>query len=392
MADFSNKVGLWSVEKVSEGQVNCFWEAIAKIQRTCGPFAAMERTLVATIRCLTWLGWCDVRWVEAAREVKRHCREMYDQLLQMNNTLHLRHRPQPYCVMITQPNPMHGKALPKVIPYILVDAPAIATEPLMTIKPHLPHRYASTSASALVFRQRSRSPAPPTSTSIARPPPPTSSSSSKHCPARARESSRHHPPPTSSSPHPRPNSHPRTHATVPRCNHRPPVNSSSPLPRPPGALVKPQNTKPIHRICNNTCKALVELLRSHGLNELTFLASPFPSTTAKSFRLHGTEQSNFGTLSASVNIPSRPTPMDILIGGYVNTVEVLPDGSLCASGGKDGVTMLWDSAEGKRLYSLDAGDCMRLLPSIFISQDIKFGLLASDYGRSSVVSIQCVYA
>jgi guanine nucleotide-binding protein subunit beta-2-like 1 protein len=42
--------------------------------------------------------------------------------------------------------------------------------------------------------------------------------------------------------------------------------------------------------------------------------------------------------------------------GYINSVAVSPDGSLCASGGKDGVAMLWDLAEGKRLYSLDAGD------------------------------------
>jgi len=42
--------------------------------------------------------------------------------------------------------------------------------------------------------------------------------------------------------------------------------------------------------------------------------------------------------------------------GYINTVTVSPDGSLCASGGKDGVAMLWDLGEGKRLYSLDAGD------------------------------------
>ena len=46
--------------------------------------------------------------------------------------------------------------------------------------------------------------------------------------------------------------------------------------------------------------------------------------------------------------------------GYINTVTVSPDGSLCASGGKDGVAMLWDLAEGKRLYSLDAG---RAVPS-----------------------------
>merc|ERR1740115_131234 len=42
--------------------------------------------------------------------------------------------------------------------------------------------------------------------------------------------------------------------------------------------------------------------------------------------------------------------------GYLNTVCVSPDGSLCASGGRDGTAMLWDLNEGKRLYSLDAGD------------------------------------
>lgn len=47
--------------------------------------------------------------------------------------------------------------------------------------------------------------------------------------------------------------------------------------------------------------------------------------------------------------------------GYVNTVTVSPDGSLCASGGKDGIAMLWDLAEGKRLYSLDAGDVIHCL-------------------------------
>ena len=33
--------------------------------------------------------------------------------------------------------------------------------------------------------------------------------------------------------------------------------------------------------------------------------------------------------------------------GYLNTVTVSPDGSLCASGGKDGQAMLWDLNEGK---------------------------------------------
>jgi len=42
--------------------------------------------------------------------------------------------------------------------------------------------------------------------------------------------------------------------------------------------------------------------------------------------------------------------------GYLNTVCVSPDGSLAASGGKDNTAMLWDLNEGKRLYSLDAGN------------------------------------
>merc|ERR1712022_43496 len=42
--------------------------------------------------------------------------------------------------------------------------------------------------------------------------------------------------------------------------------------------------------------------------------------------------------------------------GYVNTVTISPDGSLCASGGKDGTAMLWDLQEGRHLYPLDAGD------------------------------------
>jgi guanine nucleotide-binding protein subunit beta-2-like 1 protein len=48
-------------------------------------------------------------------------------------------------------------------------------------------------------------------------------------------------------------------------------------------------------------------------------------------------------------------------GGYINTVTVSPDGSLCASGGKDGTAMLWDLAEGKSLYKLEAGDIINAL-------------------------------
>jgi len=42
--------------------------------------------------------------------------------------------------------------------------------------------------------------------------------------------------------------------------------------------------------------------------------------------------------------------------GYINSVTVSPDGSLCASGGKDGTAQLWDLQEGKHLYQLDAND------------------------------------
>ena len=47
--------------------------------------------------------------------------------------------------------------------------------------------------------------------------------------------------------------------------------------------------------------------------------------------------------------------------GYINTVTISPDGSLCASGGKDGTTMLWDLNESKHLYSLNAGDVIHSL-------------------------------
>jgi len=48
-------------------------------------------------------------------------------------------------------------------------------------------------------------------------------------------------------------------------------------------------------------------------------------------------------------------------GGYINTVTVSPDGSLCASGGKDGNAMLWDLNEGKHLYTLEGNDIINAL-------------------------------
>lgn len=50
---------------------------------------------------------------------------------------------------------------------------------------------------------------------------------------------------------------------------------------------------------------------------------------------------------ASMRAASRLTPP-------AKQVTVSPDGSLCASGGKDGKAMLWDLNEGKHLYTLDA--------------------------------------
>jgi guanine nucleotide-binding protein subunit beta-2-like 1 protein len=47
--------------------------------------------------------------------------------------------------------------------------------------------------------------------------------------------------------------------------------------------------------------------------------------------------------------------------GYVNSVTVSPDGTLCASGGKDGSAKLWDINEGKDLYSLETGDVINAL-------------------------------
>jgi guanine nucleotide-binding protein subunit beta-2-like 1 protein len=46
---------------------------------------------------------------------------------------------------------------------------------------------------------------------------------------------------------------------------------------------------------------------------------------------------------------------------YVNTVCVSPDGSLCASGGKDGNAMLWDLNEGRHLQTLEADDTIHAL-------------------------------
>ena len=47
--------------------------------------------------------------------------------------------------------------------------------------------------------------------------------------------------------------------------------------------------------------------------------------------------------------------------GYVTTVTVSPDGSLCASAGKDGVAKLWDLNRGEHLYELPCGEVVNQL-------------------------------
>jgi len=47
--------------------------------------------------------------------------------------------------------------------------------------------------------------------------------------------------------------------------------------------------------------------------------------------------------------------------GYLNSVTVSPDGSLCASGGRDQTARLWDLNEYKQLYHLEAGSTINAL-------------------------------
>lgn len=64
------------------------------------------------------------------------------------------------------------------------------------------------------------------------------------------------------------------------------------------------------------------------------------------------------------NLKSNTPQLDVNhIGhsGYINTVAISPDGTLCATGGKDNTVMLWDLNEPKHLYSLDAGNVIHVL-------------------------------
>jgi len=47
--------------------------------------------------------------------------------------------------------------------------------------------------------------------------------------------------------------------------------------------------------------------------------------------------------------------------GYINTISLSPDGSLCASGGRDGKAKLWDITSQEFLYELEAGEQIHAL-------------------------------
>merc|ERR1712100_62153 len=76
--------------------------------------------------------------------------------------------------------------------------------------------------------------------------------------------------------------------------------------------------------------------------------------------------------------------------GYINTVTVSPDGSLCASGGKDQTAMLWDLNEGKHLYSLPADDIIHALvfsPSRYwLCAATQSGIKIWDLGRRPLLT------
>lgn len=59
--------------------------------------------------------------------------------------------------------------------------------------------------------------------------------------------------------------------------------------------------------------------------------------------------------------------------GYLNVVSISPDGSLCASGGKDGKAILWDLVEGKPLTDLLANDIIHAL----VFSPIRYWLVAA---------------
>jgi len=76
--------------------------------------------------------------------------------------------------------------------------------------------------------------------------------------------------------------------------------------------------------------------------------------------------------------------------GYINTVTVSPDGSLCASGGKDGTAFLWDLNKGEHLYELEANDpihCLTFSPNRYwLCASTESAILIWDLESKSIVA------
>nr|AEE63537.1 unknown [Dendroctonus ponderosae] len=79
--------------------------------------------------------------------------------------------------------------------------------------------------------------------------------------------------------------------------------------------------------------------------------------------------------------------------GAVYTITISPDGSLCASGGKDGVAMLWDVNEGRHLYSIAAQsaiNCLCFSPSHYwlcAATDDSIKIWNLEEGKAVVVNL-----
>jgi len=66
--------------------------------------------------------------------------------------------------------------------------------------------------------------------------------------------------------------------------------------------------------------------------------------------------------------------------GYINSVTVSPDGSLCASGGRDGTAKLWDLNEGKRLTSLEEAGQKDIVNALAFSPNRYWLVSGTDNG------------